>query len=74
VRTDAQEQIKAAPDDAAVASTADSLQRHVDKLLASRANCNSLVAQGSQTIADLTSVLADLRCRADERSREMAQC
>ena len=74
VRTDAQEQIKAAADDAAVAaSTADSLQQQVSKLLAGRSACDSRVAQGSQTIADLTTVLADLRRRADERAGELAR-
>ena len=74
VRNDAQHQIKAAADDAAVAaSTADSLQRQVDKLLAGRSSCDSRVAQGSATIRDLTTVLADLRRRADERAGELAR-
>jgi chromosome segregation ATPase len=74
VRNDAQHQIKAAADDAAVAaSAADSLQQQVDKLLASRASCNTRVAQGSQAIDDLTNVLADLRRRADERAGELAR-
>ena len=74
VRTDAQEQITAAADDAAVAaSAADSLQQQVDKLLASRASCNTRVAEGGKTIADLTTVLADLRRRADERAGELAR-
>lgn len=74
VRNDAQHQIKAAADDAAVAAfTADSLQQQVAKLLANRSDRNSRVAQGSQTIADLTTVLADPRRRADERARELAR-
>jgi hypothetical protein len=74
VRTDAQNQIKAAADDAAVAaSAADSLQQQVDKLLTGRSACDSRVAQGSQTIADITTVLADLRRRADERAGELAR-
>ena len=74
MRNDAQNQIKAAADDAAVAaSTADSLQQQVSKLLAGRSACNSRVAQGSETIADLTTVLADLRRRADERAGELAR-
>jgi chromosome segregation ATPase len=74
VRSDAQKQIKAAADDAAVAATAaDSLQQQVTKLLAGRSACDSRVAQGSQTVADLTAVLADLRRRADERAGELAR-
>ena len=74
VRNDAQQQIKAAAGDAALAaSAADSLQQQVDKLLASRSACDSRVAQGSQTIRDLTTVLADLRRRADERAGELAR-
>ncbi|MEG5263216.1 DUF2514 family protein [Pseudomonas sp. JDS28PS106] len=73
VRNDAQDQIKAAAADAALAaSTADSLQQQVDKLLAGRRTCDSRVAEGSQTIRDLTTVLADLRRRADERAGELA--
>jgi chromosome segregation ATPase len=74
VRDDAQHQIKAAADDAAVAAaTADSLQQQIDKLLAGRSACDSRVAQGSATIRDLTTVLADLRRRADERAGELAR-
>jgi chromosome segregation ATPase len=74
VRNDAQHQIKAAAADAAVAaSAADSLQQQVDKLLAGRSACDTRVAQGSATIRDLTTVLADLRRRADERAGELAQ-
>ena len=74
VRTDAQDQIKAAAADAALAaSTADSLQQQVDKLLAGRRICDSRVAEGSQTIRDLTTVLANLRRRADERAGELAR-
>ena len=74
VRADAQNQIKAAADDAAVAaSSADSLQRQVDKLLASRASCNTRIAEGGKTISDLTTMLADLRRRADERAGELAR-
>ncbi|WP_434681387.1 DUF2514 family protein [Pseudomonas sp. R1-18] len=74
VRNDAQHQIKAAADDAAVAaSTADSLQQQVDKLLAGRSACDTRVAQGSATVRDLTTVLADLRRRADERAGELAR-
>lgn len=74
VRNDAQQQIKAAAGDAALAaSAADSLQQQVDKLLAGRSACDSRVAEGSQTIRDLTTVLADLRRRADERAAELAR-
>ena len=74
VRNDAQHQIKAAADDAAVAaSTADSLQQQVDKLLAGRSACDTRVAQGGATVRDLTAVLADLRRRADERAGELAR-
>lgn len=74
VRNDAQHQIKAATDDAAVAaSTADSLQQQVDKLLAGRRACDTRAAQGSAAVRDLTVVLADLRRRADERAGELAR-
>jgi chromosome segregation ATPase len=74
VRNNAQHQIKAAADDAAVAaSAADSLQQQVDELLAGRSACNTRVTQGSATIRDLTTVLADLRRRADERAGELAR-
>ncbi len=74
VRNDAQHQIKAAADDAAVAAaTADSLQQQVDTLLAGRRACDTRVAQGSATVRDLTAVLADLRRRADERAGELAR-
>lgn len=74
VRNDAHDQIKAAATDAAVAaSTADSLQQQVDKLLAGRRICDSRVAKGSQAVRDLTAVLADLRRRADERAGELAR-
>lgn len=74
VRNDAQDQIKGAAADAALAaSAADSLQQQVDKLLAGRRICDSRVAERSQTIRDLTAVLADLRRRADERAGELAR-
>jgi chromosome segregation ATPase len=74
VRDDAQDRIKAALDDAALAaSTADSLQRQVDRLLAGRRTCDTRVAQGSAAIGDLTRVLAELRRRADERAGELAR-
>lgn len=73
VRNDAQKQIKVAAADAVNAqSAADSLQLEVSKLLASRAALNSRVAAGSATIHDLTTVLADLRQRADQRAGELA--
>jgi peptidoglycan hydrolase CwlO-like protein len=73
VRNDAQKQIQVAAADAADAqSAADSLQLEVSKLLASRASLNSRVATGSSTVRDLTTVLADLRQRADQRAGELA--
>lgn len=73
VRDDAQKQIKVAAADAVNAqSAADSLQLQVSKLLASRASLNSQLAAGGKTIRDLTSVLADLRQRADQRAGELA--
>lgn len=73
VRTDAQKQMQVAAADVVNAqSAADSLQRQVSKLLASRAALNSKVAAGSSTIRDLTTVLADLRQRADQRAGELA--
>ncbi|WP_434681412.1 DUF2514 family protein [Pseudomonas sp. R1-18] len=74
VRNDARAQIKNADDDAAVAvATADSLQHRIDQLLADRAACITRIARGSETIRDLTVVLADLRRRADERAGELAR-
>jgi len=74
VRKDAQKQIEVAAADAVNAqSAADSLQLEVSKLLASRAALNSRVAAGSATIRDLTTVLADLRQRADQRAGELAK-
>lgn len=74
VRDDAQDRIKAALDDAALAaSTADSLQRQVDRLLAGRRACDTSIAQGSATAGDLTRVLAELRRRADQRAGELAR-
>jgi peptidoglycan hydrolase CwlO-like protein len=73
VRDDAQEQIKVATADAATAQlAADGLQLEINKLLANRAALNSKVAAGSATIRDLTTVLADLRQRADQRAGELA--
>jgi chromosome segregation ATPase len=73
VRNDAQKKIKMAATDAADAqSAADSLQLEVSKLLASRAALKSRVASGSATIRDLTTVLADLRQRADKRAGDLA--
>ena len=73
VRDDAQKQIKVATDDAATAQrSADSLQLQIDKLLAGRSALNSKVAAGSATIRDLTTVLADLRKRADQAAGELA--
>jgi len=73
VRNDAQKQIKLAAADAADAqSAADSLQLEVNKLLAGRAALNSRVAAGGSAIRDLTTVLADLRQRADQRAGDLA--
>ena len=73
VQDDAQEQVKVASADAAIAQrSADSLQLEVNKLLAKRAALNSKVAAGSATIHYLTSVLADLRERADQTAGELA--
>lgn len=74
VRNHAQDQIRLASADAAVAaSAADSLQQQVDRLLAGRAACNTRVTQGSAAVRDLTDMLADLRRRADERAGQLAQ-
>ena len=74
VRNHAQDQIRLATADAAVAaSAADSLQQQIDRLLAGRAACNTRVTQGSAAVRDLTDMLADLRRRADERAGELAQ-
>lgn len=73
VRDDAQKQIKMAAADTAIAQRAgDGLQLEVNKLLANRTALNSKVAAGSATIRDLTSVLADLRQRADQTAGELA--
>lgn len=73
VRNDAQKQLKVAAADAADAqSAADSLQLEVNRLLAGRATLNSRVAAGGAAIRDLTTVLADLRQRADQRAGELA--
>jgi F0F1-type ATP synthase epsilon subunit len=73
VRDDAQKQIKVAAADAVNAqSAADSLQLEVSKLLAGRASLNSQIAVGGKTVRDLTTVLADLRQRADQRAGELA--
>lgn len=73
VRDDAQKQIKVASADTVTAQrAANSLQLEVNKLLANRAALNSKVAAGSATIRDLTSVLADLRERADQTAGELA--
>jgi hypothetical protein len=74
VRSDAQDKIKAALDDAAVASSAaDSLQRQVDRVLADRTACDTRVARGGAAIDNLTRLLAELRRRADERAGELAK-
>ena len=74
VQNDAQDRIKAALDDAALAaSTADSLQQQVDRLLVGRRACDTRVAKGGAAIGDLTRVLAELRRRADERAGELAR-
>lgn len=73
VRDDAQKQINVAAADTVTAQrAADGLQLEVNKLLANRAALNSKVAAGSATIRNLTSVLADLRERADQRAGELA--